>query len=99
MIAQYRIVRKLGAGGMGAVYLADDTHLERRVALKVLLDVRHATDVSRTALREARAAAALDHPNICAIYEAGSAGGVPFIAMQYVDGELLSARLKWVLVW
>ena len=92
-VAHYRLERQLGTGGMGEVYLAYDTRLNRQVAIKFLIAP---TDVQarRRLLREARAAAALDHPGICAIYEVGSdpAGG-DFIVMQYVEGRTLADRL------
>ena len=79
---------------MGIVYLAEDTKLKRNVALKVL-PLSNADDESarRRVLREARAAAALDHPNICAIYEVGEDSGRSYIAMQYIKGETLDAHL------
>jgi eukaryotic-like serine/threonine-protein kinase len=80
---------------MGAVYLADDTRLQRRVALKILHETLISSDeAKRRVMREARAAAALDHPNICAIFEAGEAEGHSYIAMQYVEGETLASRLR-----
>jgi serine/threonine-protein kinase len=84
-IASYHIVSLLGAGGMGAVYLADDTRLLRKVALKVLHPGDE--DAKQRLLHEARAAAALDHPNICAVFEAGEAGGQSYIAMQFVEAR------------
>ena len=94
MCRAYRLERKLGAGGMGEVYLAHDTRLNRQVAIKFL--TAPADEQSRhRLLREARAAAGLEHPDICAIYEVGTdpASG-DFIAMQYVEGETLAARLR-----
>ena len=80
---------------MGEVYLAEDTRLRRKVALKVLPTESVADERAKTRLvREARAAAALDHTNICAVYEIGEAQGLSFIAMQYVEGETLAERLK-----
>ena len=94
-ISHYRIVKKLGAGGMGEVYLAEDTQLERKVAIK-LLPAESVADAQakRRLIREAQAAAKLDHPNICSIYEVGEDRGISFIVMQYVEGETLSSRIK-----
>src|SRR5215510_2690929 len=93
-IGRYRILRQLGAGGMGEVYLAEDPALNRLVAIKVL---RAESGTDRTAdarlVQEARAAATLDHGNVCAIYEVGEDAGQHFIAMQYVEGETLADRL------
>src|ERR671938_1648052 len=94
---RYRILRKLGAGGMANVYLAEDQELGRRVAIKIL-DDRHAHDdqfVERFR-REAKNAAGLSHPNIVSIYDRGNAEGTYYIAMEYLSGrtlkELLVAR-------
>jgi formylglycine-generating enzyme required for sulfatase activity len=93
-IGRYVVRAKLGAGGMGEVFLADDTQLGRRVALKFLTPGAETDPLAgRRLLREARAAATLDHPHICAIYEVGEADGRPYIAMQYVEGETLDARM------
>jgi eukaryotic-like serine/threonine-protein kinase len=92
---RYVIRARLGAGGMGEVFLADDTQLARRVALKVLPPETEADPLAkRRLLREARAAATLDHPHICSVYEVGEAGGRHYIAMQYVEGEALDTRLR-----
>src|SRR6266542_1319479 len=85
---RYRIVRKLGSGGMANVYLAEDQELGRRVAIKILND-RHAGDeqfVERFR-REAKNAAGLSHPNIVSIYDRGEAEGTYYIAMEYLDGR------------
>ena len=94
-IAHYRIIKKLGAGGMGEVYLALDTKLDRKVALKVLRpDWVEEEHLKKRLLREAQAAAKLDHPNICAIYDVNEADSVTFIVMQYIEGESLAARME-----
>jgi serine/threonine protein kinase/Tol biopolymer transport system component len=94
-ISHYRLLRKLGAGGMGEVYLAEDTKLDRRVAIKFLRSESVADPHARKRLiREAQAAAKLDHPNICAIHEVGEQDDCSFIVMQYVEGETLDCGLK-----
>ena len=94
-IAHYRIRRKLGAGGMGEVYLAEDRHLNRHIALKILPEaVAQDEDRVRRFIREAQAASALNHPNILTIYEVGESNGHHFIATELVAGETLRQRLK-----
>ena len=94
-LGSYKVVRLLGVGGMGEVYEALDTRLNRRVAIKVL---RGATDADPTARQrfeqEARAIAALNHPNICTIHDVGHANGVEYLVMECLEGETLQDRLK-----
>jgi eukaryotic-like serine/threonine-protein kinase len=92
-IGAYRVLRKLGEGGMGAVYLAYDTTLRRHVALKTLDAPADDATAHARLVREARNAAALNHPHICTIHEVGEAGGAAFIAMEYVEGQSLRERL------
>lgn len=93
-VGRYEIRSQLGAGGMGEVYLAHDAKLERSIALKILpAAIASDRDRMRRFIQEAKAAAALSHPNIVHIYEIGDAEGVSFIAMEYVEGQILSAHI------
>ena len=94
-ISHYRILDRLGAGGMGEVFLAQDTRLDRKVAIKMLPAKSIGDEQAKKRLfREAKAAANLDHPNICSIYEVGEEGDCAFIAMQYIEGRTLSKIIK-----
>ena len=93
-LGRYQIISQLGAGGMGEVYLALDAQLNRTVALKVLpADVASNGERMRRFVQEAKAAAALSHPNIAHIYEVGELEGTYFIAMEYIDGETLREEI------
>lgn len=92
--SHYRIVRKLGAGGMGEVYLAQDEKLDRKVALKILpAELAANRDRMQRFIREAKSAAALSHPNIAQVFEIGEADGTHYIAMEFIDGVTLREKI------
>ena len=93
-LSHYRIVSKIGAGAMGEVYLAQDTKLDRKVALKILpADLAANQDRMRRFVQEAKAAAALNHPNIAHIYEIGECDGANFIATEYIESVTLREKI------
>ena len=94
-LGRYEIRSKIGEGGMGEVYLAQDTKLDRKVALKILpADVAALPDRMRRFVQEAKTASALNHPNIITIHEIEQIDSVNFIATEFIDGETLRQRIK-----
>src|SRR5580693_4294622 len=94
-LGPYEVQSLLGSGGMGEVYRARDTRLDRTVAIKVLPQYRSSDPQRRQRFeREARAISALNHPNICHLYDVGSQDGTDYLVMEYLEGETLAARLR-----
>src|SRR5580698_9828401 len=94
-LGPYEILAAIGAGGMGEVYKARDTRLDRTVAIKILPEALAADPQFRDRFdREARTISQLDHPHICTLYDVGERNGTSFLVMQYLEGETLEARLK-----
>jgi serine/threonine protein kinase len=97
---KYKILAELGKGGMGVVYKAKDTRLDRTVALKFLPpELTRDKEAKKRFIQEAKAAAALNHPNICTVYEIDEADGQTFIAMSYIEGHSLKEKLKKGPMW
>jgi serine/threonine protein kinase len=94
LLGPYRVLRPLGAGGMGSVYLAEDTRLQRNVALKFLRSHAPTELVRQRLQREARLISSLNHPNICALYDIGAQDGTDFLVMEYIEGETLGSRVR-----
>src|SRR6185436_11200423 len=94
-LGPYEVIAPLGAGGMGEVYKARDTRLDRTVAIKVLPDHLSASpDLKVRFEREARAVSSLNHPHICVLYDIGEQDGIDYLVMEYLEGETLAARIE-----
>src|SRR5687767_2972964 len=94
-LGPYEISAQIGAGGMGEVYRATDTRLDRTVAVKVLpVHLADQPDARQRLEREARAVSALNHPNLCALHDVGAQDGVHYLVLEYLEGETLADRLK-----
>ncbi len=93
-LSHYKIIEKLGQGGMGEVYLAEDSRLDRKVALKILPQhLADRADLRERFEREARAVSSLNHPHICTLYDIGEQDGIHYLVMEHLVGETLEARL------
>src|SRR5215468_6831037 len=92
-LGPYEILAPIGKGGMGEVYRARDTRLQRHVAVKILPQAFQTEAARERFQREARAASALNHPNICAVYDVGEAAGHPFLVMELLEGDTLRERI------
>src|SRR5690242_18357695 len=94
-LGPYEILAPVGAGGMGEVYRARDTRLDRVVAIKVLpSDLSSSPELKQRMEREARAISSLNHPNICHLYDIGSASGTDYLVMEFLEGETLAERIR-----
>ncbi len=94
-LSHYKIIDKLGAGGQGEVYLAEDSRLDRKVALKILPQhLSERADLRKRFEREARAVSSLNHPHICTLYDIGEQDGIHYLVMEHLEGETLAARLE-----
>ena len=94
-LGPYEIITPIGAGGMGEVYKANDTRLDRVVAIKVLAEhLADSPERKQRFEREAKAISQLNHPNICTLYDVGSQNGIAYIVMEYLEGETLAERLE-----
>src|SRR5262245_53851476 len=95
ILSHYRVIKKIGAGGMGEVHLAEDTKLDRTVVLKILpTEFAADRDRMRRFVREAKLASAIKHPNVAHIYDICEENGTHFIAMEYVEGQTLADKIK-----
>jgi len=94
LVSHYRVIEKIGQGGLGVVYLAEDTILNRRVALKFLTRPVETSAGRKRILDEARVAASIDHPYVCKIFETGESDGNPYIVMEFLEGKTLAERMK-----
>ena len=94
-LSHYKIISKLGQGGMGEVYLAEDSRLDRKVALKILPEhLSERADLRERFEREARAVSSLNHPHICTLHDIGEQDGIHFLVMEHLAGESLADRLE-----
>jgi serine/threonine protein kinase len=94
-ISHYRVLEKIGEGGMGEVYLAEDSRLDRKVALKILPEhLSERADLRERFERDARAVSSLNHPHICTLHDIGEQDGIHFLVMEHLEGETLVDRLE-----
>jgi len=93
-LGPYEIQTPLGAGGMGEVYRARDTRLDRTVAVKILSEHLSSSEARQRFEREARSISSLNHPNVCQLYDVGQQDGMHYLVMEYLEGETLSDRLR-----